>query len=106
MLCCSALGSFGGKGRFHHEPHLREFLKRGVVEEKEKLHGHSQNRGGVLVEIAAIADFLGNHTHDLKNLQRRPQRGTSNTEVCGEFAFRWEFSSRREQPFTQQLLEA
>ena len=71
MLRIGAFGGFGGERRLHHEPHLSQLLKRRVVEEKEKLHGHGEYRGGISVEVTAIADLLRDDAHDLKHLKGR-----------------------------------
>src|SRR5580698_8305857 len=68
ILRAGSLGRLGGEGGLNHEAHLGKFLKRGVVEEKEELHGDSEDGGRVLVEVAAVSHLLGDDAHDFQNL--------------------------------------
>jgi len=106
VLRVGALCGFGGESGLHHEPHLCELLKRSVVEEKEELHGDREDRGGVLVEVAAVTHLLCDDAHDLKHFESWTQRRAGDPKVCGELALRREFGPWREQPFAQELLEA
>ena len=65
MLRVGALRGFRSERGLHHEPHLSEFLKGGIVQEEEEFHRHSEDGGGVLVEVTTVADFLGYDAHDL-----------------------------------------
>jgi hypothetical protein len=52
------VGSFsrlGGESRLNHEAHLGEFLKRGVIEEKEELQRDSEDGRCILVEAASVS---------------------------------------------------
>ena len=55
VLGVGSFSGLGGESRLNHEAHLGEFLKRGVVEEKEELQRDSEDGRCILVEVTSVS---------------------------------------------------
>ena len=73
ILRVCAFCGLGREGRFDHQPHLSQLLRRDIVKEKKKLHGDGKNQRCILVEIASVSYLLRDDSHQLEDFQSGSQ---------------------------------
>ncbi len=66
---CGTLRREGGQAGLHQQAEFGEVFHGCVVEQEEKLQGDRQQRGGVGVQVAAVADALRDHAKDFKDFE-------------------------------------